>query len=84
MQLQRESGHSKHTTFHSSSEGEEKGQQRSLYQERGGWRVIKEKEQKGVDTAVCIIMIGHWPFFVQSIDMAIQRSFCADIIANQL
>ena len=38
--LQRESGHSKHTTFHSSSEGEEKGQQRSLYQERGGWRVM--------------------------------------------
>ena len=33
---ERESGHSKHTTFHSSGEGEEKGQQRCLYQGRGG------------------------------------------------
>ena len=49
-----------------------------------GGEPCEEKEQKGMDTAVCIIMIYHWPFSVQSIDMAIQRLFCADIITNQL
>ena len=37
-----ESGHSKD----SSSEGEEKGQQRRQYQERGGWRVVWGTEQR--------------------------------------
>ena len=39
-----------------------------------GGESCEEKEQKGVDTAACIIMIDHWPFSVQSIDMAIQHS----------
>ena len=47
VQLQRESGHSKHTTFHSSSEGEEKGQQRACTKKEVGGESCEEKEQKG-------------------------------------
>ena len=34
--------------------------------------------------AVYIITVGHRPFSMQSVDMAAKRSFCADIMADQL
>ena len=44
----------------------------------------EKKEQKG--GGYCSVHYNDQPLavFVQSIDMAIQQSFCADIIANQL
>lgn len=36
-----------------------------------------------IDT-VYIITVGHWLFSVQSVDMAAQRLFFADIMADQL
>ena len=64
--------------------GKRRGSRGACTKKYVGGESCEEKEQKGIDTAVCNIMIDHWPFSVQSIDMAIQRSFCADIIANQL
>ena len=64
--------------------GKRRGSRGACTKKEVGGESCERKEAKEVDTAVCIIMINLWPFSVQSIDMAIQRSFCADIIANQL